>query len=85
MTKWTRIEDGYESGEARILDNGGGLGPNRGSGRWAIEIAGRWVANVDSLDEAKAEALDYLVPLAKTQDERETIQRAAAAAWERVS
>jgi hypothetical protein len=50
---WTRIEDGYESGQARIYDNGSGVGPSKGSGRWAVEIANKWVANVDTLAEAK--------------------------------
>jgi hypothetical protein len=55
---WARIEDGYLKGDARITDNGAGIGPARGSGRWAVEIAGRWIANVDTLDEAKALAGD---------------------------
>ena len=51
--KWTRIEDGYESDNARIWDNGAGLGPAAGGGRWAVEIEGRWIANVDTLAQAK--------------------------------
>jgi hypothetical protein len=52
-TRWHRIEEGYESGNARIFDNGAGLGPTKGGGRWAVEVDGKWLANVDTLDEAK--------------------------------
>jgi hypothetical protein len=51
---WTRTPYGYVKGNARIDDNGGGLGPAKGSGRWAVTWAGWWVANVDTLAEAKA-------------------------------
>jgi GNAT superfamily N-acetyltransferase len=56
--KWSRIEDeeGYERGSARIFDNGGGLGPARGGGRWAVEIDGKWISNEDTLVQAKAKA-----------------------------
>lgn len=50
---WTRTEDGYRSGTIQITDNGKGLGPAKGSGRWAVTIEGKWVANVDTLAEAK--------------------------------
>ena len=53
---WKRIEDGYQSGRATILDNGAGVGPSKGSGRWAVCIDGKWVANVDTLREAKNRA-----------------------------
>lgn len=55
-TSWQRVEDGYARGDARIFDNGSGVGPAKGSGRWAVEVAGRWVANVDTLAEAKTRA-----------------------------
>lgn len=53
MSKWTRIEDGYKLGSVEIFDNGGGLGPSAGSGRWALVLNGKWIANVDTLAEAK--------------------------------
>jgi hypothetical protein len=58
--KWHRFDDqrgvGYRTDGAEIYDNGGGLGPSRGSGRWAVEVGGKWIANVDTLAEAKATA-----------------------------
>jgi hypothetical protein len=63
-TKWQRISDsagdGYANGEARIWDNGAGMGSSRDSGRWAVEIAGTWVANVDTLAEAKTLASERI-------------------------
>ncbi len=53
-TKWERIEDGYQNGTVTISDNGGGLGPSKGSGRWAVSVDGKWIANVDTLAEAEA-------------------------------
>jgi hypothetical protein len=53
MTKWNRIEDGYETDGAAIYDNGNGFGSAKNSGRWAVEIEGRWIANVDYLSDAK--------------------------------
>lgn len=53
---WKRIEDdggkGYELGAAQVWDNGAGFG--RVQGRWAVEVDGKWLANVDSLADAKA-------------------------------
>lgn len=58
--KWQRISDnagdGYAFGEMRIWDNGSGMGGQRGSGRWAVEVAGEWIANIDYLAEAKVRA-----------------------------
>jgi hypothetical protein len=58
--KWTRIEDdggrGYQSGNTQVWDNGAGVGAAAGSGRWALLIDGRWVANLDTLAAAKAQA-----------------------------
>jgi hypothetical protein len=55
---WTRISDsagdGYQRGNVKIWDNGKGFGSVRGSGRWAVEINGYWVANIDTLSEAKS-------------------------------
>lgn len=51
--KWQRTEDGYVRGDAEVTDNGAGVGPAKGSGRWAVTIAGRWIENVDTLAEAK--------------------------------
>lgn len=57
--KWTRLDTGsslgYVSGDGRVVlhDNGGGLGSSKGSGRWAVEVDGKWLANVDTLVEAK--------------------------------
>lgn len=59
--KWTRIEDGYQSGSLQIFDNGSGVGPTAGSGRWALVAEGRWVGNYDTLAAAKAEAAAMLV------------------------
>lgn len=60
MVTWTRIDTGsalgYERGRYQIFDNGAGLGPSQGSGRWALVIDGRWVANLDTLALAKAAA-----------------------------
>ena len=50
---WERIEDGYQRGSAQVFDNGAGVGPAKGSKRWAVIVSGRWVANVDTLAEAK--------------------------------
>jgi 2'-5' RNA ligase len=61
--KWKRILDGYELGRAQILDNGGGgggFGKAKGSRRWAVMIDGKWVANMDTVPEAKARALQAL-------------------------
>jgi hypothetical protein len=54
---WKRIEDGYASSRCAIYDNGAGVGPTKGGGRWALEIDGQWVANIDTLREAKLEAV----------------------------
>lgn len=57
---WKRIDDGadwgYErqDGGVKILDNGAGLGSAKGSGRWALVVRGKWIANIDTLAEAKA-------------------------------
>lgn len=57
MDKWTRIEDGYAYGErVRVWDNGAGLGPAAGSGRWAVEVDGKWLSNEDTLKDAKFRA-----------------------------
>ena len=57
---WSRFDTGadlgYERGEARIFDNGDGFGRARGSGRWALELGGLWIANLDTLAEAKGRA-----------------------------
>lgn len=37
-----------------ITDNGAGFGRAEGSGRWAVVIDGRWIANEDTLKAAKA-------------------------------
>ncbi len=54
---WARVRtgayDGYAKGDLLVVDNGAGVGSARGSGRWAVEVAGRWIANVDTLVEAK--------------------------------
>ena len=55
-TNWERIADGYRLGNIDITDNGKGLGSSKDSGRWAVTIAGKWVANIDTLAEAKAYA-----------------------------
>ena len=52
-TRWARIADGYARGEWVIWDNGAGLGPAEGSGRWAVCRDGRWIANMDYLADAK--------------------------------
>lgn len=59
--KFQRIADGYQAQAAdgriiQILDNGNGLGPSKGSGRWALMVGGTWIANLDTLAEAKASA-----------------------------
>lgn len=61
--KWSRIEDGYASGNARVYDNGAGVGPSAGSGRWAVVIGGKWVANVDTLGAAKALVATLINPV----------------------
>ena len=56
---WARTRDGAYigcGGRAEISDNGGGMGPSRDAGRWALLIDGEWVSNVDTLPAAKAEA-----------------------------
>lgn len=53
---WQRIAGGYQRGDAQVLDNGGGFGSARGAGRWAVEIAGEWIVNIDYLADAKARA-----------------------------
>lgn len=59
--RWRRVDRdgfvGWELDGVQLLDNGGGMGGSRGSGRWAVMVAGVWVANVDTLREAKARAL----------------------------
>jgi hypothetical protein len=59
--QWRRVSDGrgdgYARGNARVWDNGNGFGSSRGSGRWAVEVAGQWVANVDLLADAKTRAV----------------------------
>ncbi len=58
---WKRIDDGrdwgYErnDGAVKIFDNGAGLGSAKGNGRWALELHGKWLANIDTLAEAKAQ------------------------------
>lgn len=53
--KWTRTDDGFALGtRALVHDNGGGFGPSKGSGRWAVIVDGKWVANIDKLVDAKA-------------------------------
>ena len=58
--KWHRLDspayDGYELGSWQITDNGAGVGPSKGSGRWALVYCGKWIANYDTLAEAKAAA-----------------------------
>lgn len=60
--RWTRIDDGrdlgYQTGglsspHLALYDNGGGLGPARGSGRWSVYVGGYPLARVDTLAEAK--------------------------------
>lgn len=58
--KWTRTLDGYVTDGAAIYDNGPGHGPAKGSGRWAVEIDGTWIANVDTLADAKQRAAKEL-------------------------
>lgn len=59
MTTWQRIDDGRSWGYRRadgavcIYDNGAGLGRAAGNGRWAVELHGKWLANVDTLADAK--------------------------------
>lgn len=57
---WTRTEDGYAKGRVAIHDNGPGMGPARGSRRWAVEVDGKWLANVDTLAEAKSLGDDHV-------------------------
>lgn len=59
---WRRADDGYRSADGRLAihDNGPGRGPSRGSGRWAVEVDGRWLVNADTLAEAKRLAGDQL-------------------------
>lgn len=62
---WRRADDrlgeGYVASYAlAVWDNGNGYGSSRGSGRWAVEVDGKWIANVDTLDEAKALAIKTL-------------------------
>lgn len=60
--KWQRVEDGYRSADGRIeiWDNGAGVGPARGGGRWALMIDGKWIANIDMLTDAKRQAQEIL-------------------------
>jgi hypothetical protein len=57
---------GYRSADGRlgVWDNGGGMGSSRGSGRWAVELDGQWIANVDTLPIAKQRAVDELAAVA---------------------
>lgn len=59
-TTWKRYKDqqgdGYARENALIWDNGAGMAGAAGNGRWAVIIDGRWVAHIDTLAEAKAEA-----------------------------
>jgi len=67
-TKWTRMKGGgyVAIGHGRlghtmrVDDNGGGKGPAKGAGRWAVMVDCGWVANVDTLDDAKALAIKTL-------------------------
>lgn len=52
-TGWQRTADGYQRGDVEIFDNGAGMGPASGSKRWAVVVAGSWIANVDTLAQAK--------------------------------
>ena len=52
--KWQRTSAGYRSGTFDITDNGGGFGPAKGNGRWAVSSYGRWLRNLDTLAEAQA-------------------------------
>jgi hypothetical protein len=61
-TRWVRIPDGYACGKAEITDNGAGFGPAKGSGRWAVTVAGKWVDNVDTKREAMALAAKTMGP-----------------------
>jgi hypothetical protein len=56
----TSSGDVSADGRAEISDNGGGLGPQQGCGRWAVMIDGRWIANVDYLPAAKQMAAEIL-------------------------
>lgn len=54
---WQRFDEtfktGYRLGDVEVTDNGAGMGPARGAGRWALSVGGRWVANIDFLADAK--------------------------------
>lgn len=65
MTRtWTRLDEGNDLGYmtegATLIDNGAGMGGSRGSGRWAVIVAGQWQANVDTLTAAKTLAEEIL-------------------------
>jgi hypothetical protein len=60
VAKWERTGDGWRFSAAEITDNGAGLGSARGSGRWAVVIAGTWIANIDYLADAKKLALSEM-------------------------
>jgi hypothetical protein len=66
---WQRTSDGYRRGPVEIHDNGAGLGPATGSGRWAVELDGEWIANVDTLDAAKdlATELEHSISRAEAE------------------
>lgn len=63
--KFHRIPEGWvdPTGRAVISDNGGGFGPAAGSGRWAVTIDERWIANIDTLVEAKSVVAERLAAL----------------------
>lgn len=52
------VDYGYvdTTGRAVLGDNGNGFGSARNSGRWAVVVDGKWVANLDTLREAKSRA-----------------------------
>lgn len=61
--KWQRIDTGstlgYRSGDYWLNDNGAGVGSAKGSGRWAVMLGNTWLANIDTLAEAKQYATDH--------------------------
>lgn len=61
---YSRTADGYRLGRIDITDNGGGFGPAKDSGRWALLLDGRWLRNLDTLAEAKAAGVAELAAAA---------------------
>ena len=57
--QWEHVIDGYASGDYIISDQGGGFGPARGSGRWAVIHRGKWLASIDHLTDAKHYAEEH--------------------------